>query len=156
MKHGDDRRQKGVKPVTHGTRSNLCIWHPILRSSRILLEDIVILNILTFLLTFRTLIGNSRAVARLVTVPYTVSPTFRTLENKIIGRNYRQKIIEEKTKSNLQTWTSCASPRPSLPPSPSKRLSIHKRIEFNITLLQMITSFDKVDNDLQHNNSYTL
>ena len=80
--------KKGGKPVTHGTRSNLCIWHPILRSSRILLEDIVILNILTFLLTFRTLMGNSRAVARLVTVPYTVSPTFRTLENKMIGRNY--------------------------------------------------------------------
>ena len=40
--------------------------------------------------TFRTLIGNSRAVARLVTVPYTVSPTFRTFSKQ----SYQEKIID--------------------------------------------------------------
>ena len=128
MKHGDDRRQKGVKPVTHGTRSNLCIWHPILRSSRILLEDIVILNILTFLLTFRTLMGNSRAVARLVTVPYTVSPTFRTLENKIIGRKLLAEIIDGKL---LRRKNQIYRPGlPALHPVPLCLLLLQKDFQF--------------------------
>ena len=63
--------------------------------------------------------GNSRAVARLDTVPYTVSPTLRTWgqgeeeewkEEEWEQEEEEQEEEQEKEEEEDHTWTSCGSP----------------------------------------------